>query len=202
MLEKCHSTTHSFLKGLGSLCYSRVSSIILHCSISPCFWKGVHVACQTFLLSSCIAFSSHTTREKLFYPHSLFWEGIALIYIPLYLFICWFILFYSNIFLSRIFSIILHCPISPCFWEGVDVACQTFLLSSCIALSFHITRKNYSTLFRSFDGRFIFSGTELSPQKQKIYIFLSCFQVSLLSSLPSFIPPWGGSLISYTFSNY
>ena len=34
--------------------------------------------------------------------------------------------------------------------EGVDVVCQTFLLSSCIALSFHTTRKNYSTLIHPF----------------------------------------------------
>ena len=38
-------------------------------------------------------------------------------------------------FLSRVSSIILHCSINPCCWEGVDVACQTFHLSSCIALS-------------------------------------------------------------------
>ena len=43
-----------------------------------------------------------------------------------------------------------HCSINPCFWEGVDVACQSFLLSSCIALSFHTTRKNYATLIHSF----------------------------------------------------
>ena len=36
-LEKCHSTTHSFLKGLTSLYFWKVSSIILHRSINPCF---------------------------------------------------------------------------------------------------------------------------------------------------------------------
>ena len=35
-LEKCHSTTHSFLKGLTSLYFWKVSSIILHRSINPC----------------------------------------------------------------------------------------------------------------------------------------------------------------------
>ena len=39
----------SFLKGLISLYFSIVSSVIVHCSINPCFWEGVDVACQTFL---------------------------------------------------------------------------------------------------------------------------------------------------------
>ena len=64
LLEKCHSTTHSFLQGLSSLCFSRISSIIFHCSLNPCFWEGVDVACPTFLLSSCIAPSFHTTRKN------------------------------------------------------------------------------------------------------------------------------------------
>ena len=38
--RKCHSTTHSILKGLSSLYFSIVSSIILHYSIKPCFWEG------------------------------------------------------------------------------------------------------------------------------------------------------------------
>ena len=56
-------------------------------------------------------------------------------------------------------SINLHCSNNPFFWEGVDVACQTFLLSywgvdvasSCIALSlWHFLENNYSTLIYSF----------------------------------------------------
>ena len=50
----------------------------------------------------------------------------------------WFLCMFQQILLS----IIVHCSINPCFWERVDVASQTFLLSSCIALSFHTTRKN------------------------------------------------------------
>ena len=52
-----------------------------HCSINPCFWKGVDVACQTFLSSSYITLSFHTTRKQLFYPYSLLWEGIGFIYV-------------------------------------------------------------------------------------------------------------------------
>ena len=64
LLEKCHSTSHSFLKGLNSLYFSAVSFIILHCPINPCFWEGVHVASQAFLLSSCIALSFHKTKKN------------------------------------------------------------------------------------------------------------------------------------------
>ena len=38
----------SFLKGVISLYFSIVSSVIVHCSINPCFWEGVDVACQFF----------------------------------------------------------------------------------------------------------------------------------------------------------
>ena len=114
-------------------------SFFYHSSLlyPPCFWEWVDVACQTCLLSSCIALSFHTTRKKQLYPYSLLGRGLILyIYIP--------------IFFSTVSSIILHCSITPCFWEGVDFACQTFPLSSCIALSFHTTRKNYPTLVHSF----------------------------------------------------
>ena len=66
--RKFHSTIHSFLEGVISLYFSIVSSVIVHCSINPCFWEGVDVACQTFHLSSYFALSFHTTRKKLLYP--------------------------------------------------------------------------------------------------------------------------------------
>ena len=135
---------------------------------------GVHVACQTFLLSSGIALSFHTAREKLFYHYSPLWEGMVFSFQNLFYHLsllsqscfwevdvaCQAFLLSSRIalsfhttghtilplftplggdwfyfFLSRVSSIILHCSINPCCWEGVDVACQTFHLSSCIALS-------------------------------------------------------------------
>ena len=102
--------------GRGWFFLSRISSIILPCSINPCFWEGVDVACQAFLLSSLIALSFHTTGQTilpLFTPLGGDWFS----------------------FFSRVSSIILHCSINPCCWEGVDVACQTFHLLSCIALS-------------------------------------------------------------------
>ena len=41
----------------------------------------------------------------------------------------------------------------PMLLGGVDVACQTVRLSSCIALSFHTTRESsYSTLIHPFAG--------------------------------------------------
>ena len=101
--EECHSTTHSFLKGLSSLCFSILSSVVLHCSINSCFWEGVDIACQTFLLSSCIALSFHTTRKKLFYSYSLLWEGVVIIYISI------------NKSDSIISSIILHVSSIPNF---------------------------------------------------------------------------------------
>ena len=82
---------------------------------------------------------------KHFHHHSFFW-GNWYVNICMYIFnSC----FYCPSFLSTIF-LRGHCSINPCFWEGVDVVCQTFLLSSCIALSFHTTRKNYATLIHSF----------------------------------------------------
>ena len=101
--EECHSTTHSFLKGLSSLYFSILSSVILHCSINSCFWERVDVACQTFLLSSSIVLSFHTTRKKLLYRNSLLWEGIDFIYA------------YMHIYLLIISSIILHVSPIPNF---------------------------------------------------------------------------------------
>ena len=92
--------------------------------------EGVDVACQSFLLSSCIALSFHTTRKNystLIHPFGRGW--VLYIYISL------------SLSFSRISSIILHCSINPYFWDGAHVASQAFLLSSCIALSFHTTRE-------------------------------------------------------------
>ena len=138
-------------------CPSFLSTIFLrgHCSINPCFWEGVDVVCQTFLLSSCIALSFHTTRKNYATLIPPFGRGLIL-----------YIYIYTYFFLSRISPIILHCSVNPCFWEGVDVACQTFLLSSYIALSFHTTREelfNHSTLIHYFGRGLIIY----------IYIYLS-----------------------------
>ena len=128
---------HSFLsKGIEFSAFSRISSIILHCSLNPCFWEGVDVACQAFLLSSCIVLSFHTTRKNystLIHPFGRGW------------------VLYISIYLSRI-PIILHCSINPCFWEGVHVARPTFLLSSCIALSPILLEKTILPLFTLLGG--------------------------------------------------
>ena len=52
---------HSFLsKGVG------FSVFFIHCSITPCFWEGVDVGCQSVLLSSCIALLPGKTILPLF----------------------------------------------------------------------------------------------------------------------------------------
>ena len=116
---------------------------------------------KLFFLSFCIALSFHATRKKLFYPFSLLWEGIGFIYIYIYIYLK--NLFYHPSLLYRR------------LWEGVDVACKTFRLSSCIALSFHTTRKNCSTLIDSFGRGLVVY----------MYIYIHVFQESLLSSFMS-----------------
>ena len=121
---------------------SIISSIILHVSPTPNFWR---MPFDHSFLSEGIVFSFVSLVSSVILHcsiNSYFWEGIDYIWIYIYI----------AIFLSRISSIILHCFINPCFWEGVDFACQIFLLSSCIALSFHTTRKNYLTLIHFFGG--------------------------------------------------
>ena len=91
----------------------------------------------SFIILHCSV--SHTTRKNYSTLIHAFGRGLVL-YIYIFL-------------LSRNSSIILHCSINPCFWEGVDVAFQTFLLSSCIALSFRTTReKTTLPLFTSSIG--------------------------------------------------
>ena len=93
----------SMLLGGGGCWMSKCSFIILHCFVTRwgdwfyiyiyTFFKNLFyhpsvlyqsmllgrgaVGCQSVLLSSCIALSFHTTRERLFYPYSLLWEGIG-----------------------------------------------------------------------------------------------------------------------------
>ena len=143
--------------GRGWFFLSRISSIILPCSINPCFWEGVDVACQAFLLSSLIALSFHTTGQTilpLFTPLGGDW---------------------FSFFLSRVSSIILHCSINPCCWEGVDVPCQTFHLLSCIALSPILLGQILYPFWLLWEGvDFIY-----------IYIYINFFQESILSSFMS-----------------
>ena len=59
-------------EGVDFSVFSTVSSITLHCSINPCLWEGVGVACQTALLLYILALSFHTTRKTI---QPFFWEG-------------------------------------------------------------------------------------------------------------------------------
>ena len=131
------------------------------------------------LFSPCIALLFHATRKKLFYPYSLLWEGVDFISIYTYTYISFKNIFYHpscfshfklqknaigslisflegliSVYFSINSSINFHGSINPCFWEGVDVACQMLHVNSsfscCIALLFHAARKNYSTLIHSF----------------------------------------------------
>ena len=154
---------------------STVASIVLH-SYLPYFWEGTALSIHAFGRGWML-------YAKLFFYHpALLCHSILLGKTTLPLFTPlggdWFYIYiYTYFFLSRISPIILHCSVNPCFWEGVDVACQTFLLSSYIALSFHTTREelfNHSTLIHSFGrGLIIYI---------YIYIYLFIFQEYLLSS--------------------
>ena len=121
--RKFHSTIHSFLEGVISLYFSIVSSVIVHCSINPCFWERVDVTCQFFFFHPALLCYSMLLGENVIRPVSSLLKGLI------------------SLYFSMVSPIIFHCSINPCFWERVDVACQTFHLSSYIALSFHTTRK-------------------------------------------------------------
>ena len=153
LLEKCLSTTRSFLKGLSSLRFSRISSIILHCSLNECFWEGVDVACQAFLLSSCIVLSFHTTRKTIL---SLFTPLIGdWFYIYLYIF---------QESLSSCIALSIHALFYPysLLWEEIDFIYiyiyiyiylfifQEYLLSSFIALSIHAFGRGWMLHVRVF----------------------------------------------------
>ena len=162
--RKCHSTTHSFLEGVISLYFLIPSFITFHRAINPCFWEGwiLHVI-SSFL--SCIALSFHAARKNLIRPFISFLKGLV------------------SLYFSIVSSIIVHCSIIPCFWEGVDVAYQTFLLlywgvdiaPSYIALSLsYFLESNYSSLIYSFvwEGIGIASSIEMCVH---IYSYPSCF---------------------------
>ena len=177
-------------------------SILLGKTTLPLFtpwggdWFYIYIYIYTYfffqesLLSSFIALSIHAFGRgwmfyaKLFFYHpTLPCHSILLGKTTLPLFILlggdWFYKKIYIFFLSRISPIILHCSVNPCFWEGVDVACQTFLLSSYIALSFHTTREelfNHSTLIHSF-GRGLILYIYIY-----LFIYLFIFQEYLLSS--------------------
>ena len=136
-------------------------SILLGKTILPLFTPLIgdwFYTCIVFFfqeprLSSFMSLPFHTFRKTPF-NHSFLSKGIE------------FSAFFKNLFYHP--SLLSQSMLS----EGVDVACQSFLLSSCIALSFHTTRKNYSTLIHPFGRGWVLY----------IYISLSLFQEFLLSS--------------------
>ena len=114
---------------------------------------------KTFLLSSCVALSFHTTGKKLLYPYSLLWEGIGFKYANMHMYFFQESLLSSFMSLpfriseesrstthaflegltSRSFSLIssiLHCSINPCFWEGLNVAGNRFYMHMYIHTCF------------------------------------------------------------------
>ena len=109
--RKFHSTIHSFLEGVISRYFSIVPSIIFHRAINPCFWERVDVACQFFFFHPALLCYSMLLGKNVIRPVSSFLKGLI------------------SLYFSMVSPIIFHCPINPCFWEGVDVACQTFHLS-------------------------------------------------------------------------
>ena len=113
----------------------------------------------SFIILHCSV--SHTTRKNYSTLIHAFGRGLVFIYIYIVL-------------LSRNSSIILHCSINPCFWEGVDVAFQTFLLSSCIALSFRTTReKTTLPLFTPLIGDWFYTYIVFFFQEPRLSSFMS-----------------------------
>ena len=142
--------------------FSRISSIIHHCSTNPCSWEGVDVACQTFLLSSCIALSFHTTRKTRPYPYSLLLGGDRFFQKYVHTYSSFKNLFYHPSLLYQ-----------PMLLGG-DGCCLSdfsFIILHCSAIPY------YSALIHSFGGggRFL----------KNIYIYF--FEESLLSSF-MFVP--------------
>ena len=119
--------------------------------------EGIHFIYfpKSALDSSVLDFSPIPNLRKMSFNHSFLLKGLI------------------SLNFSINSSIIVPCSVNPCFWERVGVACQTFLLSSCIALSFHTTRKDYSTLIDSFGRGMILD------------IYIEFKQESLLSSFMS-----------------
>ena len=124
---------------------SNFSFIILSCSqsmlLGTCYFTLIHSFGKGFILtyfskfalgSSILHFSPIPNFRKCHSTIHSCLEGLI------------------SLHFSRNSSIIVPCSSNPCFWERVGVARQAFLSSSCIALSFHTTRKNYSTLIHSF----------------------------------------------------
>ena len=105
----------------------------------------------------------HTFR-KMPFNHSFLSKGIE------------FSAFFKNLFYHP--SLLSQSMLS----EGVDVACQSFHLSSCIALSFHTTRKNYSTLIHPLggDGFYIYIYLSLSLFFKNLFYHPSLLYQSIL----------------------
>ena len=175
------------------------------------------VACQTFLLSSCIAWSFHT-KEKLFYPYSPLWEGIGYIYIYIFQeslsscialsihgFGC---MLHAKLFFYRpallCHSILLGKTTLPLFtplggdWFYIYIF-QESLLSSFIALSIHTFGRGcmlHPKLFFYHPALLChsillgkdYSTLNHSCGKELFSYIYNLFQESLLSSLFSIIP--------------
>ena len=99
---------------------------------------------KLFIYYPALPCHSIVPGKKLLYPYSPLSEGIDIIHIYIYIYTYF---SFKNLFYHP--SLLYQ----PMLLGGVDVACQTVRLSSCIALSFHTTRESsYSTLIHPFAG--------------------------------------------------
>ena len=140
---------------LGWLC-------LLPCNILlyPSSFLNQGIVFSKLPLSCCIALSFHATMGMIFYPHSLLWEGVHFPVSFQKSFLDSSILHFSPIpnfrkmsfdhsflsegidFFAFFNSFFCHPSLiyKSMLCEGVAVACQAFLLLSCLALSFHAAR--------------------------------------------------------------
>ena len=153
---------------------------------------GVHVACQTFLLSSGIALSCHTASEKLFYHYSPLWEGMVFSFQNL---------FYHPSLLSQSmllgggrcctpsFSFIIpHCPIIPYYWTNYSTLIHPFGRGLVFFFSFQSLFYHPSLLYQSM---LLGGGGCCMPNFSFIILHCSVSHTTRTNTLP-FLTPLGG----------
>ena len=116
--RKFHSTIHSFLEAVISLYFSIVSSVVVQCSINPCFWERVDVACQFFFFHPALLCYSMLLGKNVIRPVSSFLKGLISVFFngfPYH-----FSLLYQPMLLggggccvSNFSFIVLHCSVIP-----------------------------------------------------------------------------------------
>ena len=132
-LRKFHSTIRSFLEGVISLYFSIVSSVIVHCSISPCFWERVDVACQFFFFHPALLCYSMLLGKKCHSTSQFLTEGVD------------FSVFFNGF--PYHFSLLYQ----PMLLGEGGCCVSNFSFIATLLCHSILLEKNYSTLMLSFD---------------------------------------------------